>query len=176
MNNNALSVANEFIDLAHAESNNTLTPLKLIKLVYLAHGFGLVFLEEYNKMLIDPRFDKVEAWKFGPVIPSVYHTFKHLQNSLVTIENKAIVIENEEKLKFITPQLDGELEKKIVRFVWNRYKDLSGSELVTLLHRDGTPWALSYEEGQNNEIPDFLTKTYYKMVVENLKKGNTDND
>lgn len=167
MKNNALSVANEFIDLASAENNLSLTPLKLMKLVYLAHGFGLVFLEG-GESLLDSRFDKVEAWKLGPVVPSVYHTFKYLKNQLVTVDNKAVIQTDDDS--FETPSLQDEFPKKIVKFVWNRYKLLSGNELVTLLHRDGTPWKIIYEEGQNNEIPDDLTKEYYSLVVDNLEK------
>ncbi len=71
-NNNTLSVANYLIDLAE-QSGKHLQPLKLMKLVYIAYGFGLAVLD---RSIIDPRFDKVEAWRFGPVIPSVYHSFK----------------------------------------------------------------------------------------------------
>ena len=72
MKDNALSIANYFIDLAN-EDNEPIRPLKLMKLVYIAYGYALALL---NRSIIDYRFDKVEAWKFGPVIPSVYHSFK----------------------------------------------------------------------------------------------------
>ncbi len=77
MRNNALGVANELIDLADSDGKD-LTLLKLVKLVFLSYAFGLVLAKD--EPLIDPRFDKVEAWRYGPVIPSVYHSFKHLRN------------------------------------------------------------------------------------------------
>lgn len=166
MNNNALSVANKFIDLAEADGI-PLTPLKLVKLTYLAHGYALVFIKD-DKTIIDPRFDKVEAWKYGPVIPSVYHTFKYLRDGQVTSEHKAIF--DCGNGKFETPVLSGELPNKIVTFVWNRYKNLDGNDLVTLLHKEGTPWALTYVEGENKPIPDVITKAFYSMVVNSLER------
>ena len=72
MKANALSVANYFIDLAQKD-NKLIHLLGLVKRVYIAHGLALAYR---HKGLLDPRFDKVEAWKYGPVIPSVYHSFK----------------------------------------------------------------------------------------------------
>ena len=80
MNINALSVANYFLELAHKE-NRPIHLLGLVKRVYIAHGFSLAMLD---KPLIDPRFDPVEAWKYGPVIPSVYHSFKQYKASPIT--------------------------------------------------------------------------------------------
>ena len=78
MKDNALSVANYLIDLAKKENKN-LTQLGLMKRVYIAHGFSLAINKE---SLLDNRFDKVEAWKYGPVIPSVYHSFKQYKAGL----------------------------------------------------------------------------------------------
>lgn len=75
MKDNALSVANYFIDLAKKENKN-LTQLGLMKRVYIAHGFSLAINKE---SLLDKRFDKVEAWKYGPVIPSVICKLHELQ-------------------------------------------------------------------------------------------------
>lgn len=66
MKTNALSVANYFIELAHKEGK-PIHLLGLVKRVYIAHGFALALL---HRGLLDPRFDKVEAWRYGAVIPS----------------------------------------------------------------------------------------------------------
>ena len=91
MKDNALSVANYLIDLAKKENKN-LTQLGLMKRVYIAHGFSLAINKE---SLLDNRFDKVEAWKYGPVIPSVYHSFKQYKAGPIT--EKAVVMDWDEK-------------------------------------------------------------------------------
>jgi len=52
--------------------------MQLIKLVYIAHGWTLGL---YNQPLIGKQ---VEAWTYGPVIPSVYHDFKHYGRDPIT--------------------------------------------------------------------------------------------
>ena len=46
------------------------TPFQLIKLVFILHGRTLAAL---NQHLI---FDRIEAWRYGPVIPVLYHELK----------------------------------------------------------------------------------------------------
>ena len=43
------------------------TPMHVIKLVYLAHGWMLGFT---SRALIN---EAVEAWTYGPVVPSTYY-------------------------------------------------------------------------------------------------------
>jgi len=73
---NSLAVANYFITKANDEGTE-LTPMKLIKLVYIAHGWHLGLK---NESLID---EGVQAWKYGPVIKSVYDEFKGYKNGQV---------------------------------------------------------------------------------------------
>ena len=60
-------IANEFLRLAK-ESGQSLTPMQLLKLVFIAHGWMLGL---YGEPLIS---DDVQAWKYGPVIPDLYQT------------------------------------------------------------------------------------------------------
>ena len=158
MKDNALSIANYFVDLAKKDKEDV-KPLRLMKLVYIAHGYMLAILD---RSVLDVRFDRVEAWKYGPVIPSVYHSFKYFKNQ--AINAKAVVAVNE--TEFEEPVLNDEDAKKICEFVWNKYKHMDDMELVKLLHKKGTPWQMVYVEGENNEIPDVFTKTYYKILVD----------
>ena len=161
MKTNALSVANYLIDLS--KESNPLYLLGLIKRVYIVHGFSLAL---YGKPAIDNRFDCVEAWKYGPVIPSVYHSFKHNKNN--QIKNSTEIIEwcNDGDIQFTVPHLTDEDIKNVCGMVLNRYGKISDSEMIDLTHRPGTPWDLCYIEGINNPIPDDLTKKYYRKIVE----------
>ncbi|GHT50594.1 hypothetical protein AGMMS49982_06190 [Bacteroidia bacterium] len=160
MNVNAMAVANYFIDLS-TNSNVELRQFGLMKRVYITHGFCLALLD---KSALDPRYDVVEAWKNGPVVPSVYHSFKHNQNNPIT-EKSIIMKVVGDKFKVETPELKDENIKRVAGAVWKRYLDVDDFEMIKMLHRDGTPWALCYVEGQNRPIPDLYTKTFYKKLA-----------
>ena len=157
----AIALANYFVDLAQ-ENNEEIKQLGLMKRVYIAHGFCLAIL---NRSAINPRFDNVEAWKYGPVIPSVYHSFKYNQDKPITVKSVFLKEMKNGEYEFITPQLQDEGVKKIANFVWERYKGFSDAKLIELTHKAGTPWHFCYEEGMNKEIPDYLTKAYYNKLI-----------
>ena len=71
MEYSAKAIANYFLELA-AKHGEKVTPLKIQKLVYIAHGWHLAL---YEKPLVYDEF--AEAWEYGPVFPSIYHEFKH---------------------------------------------------------------------------------------------------
>ncbi|WP_366513810.1 type II toxin-antitoxin system antitoxin SocA domain-containing protein [Planktotalea sp.] len=52
--------------------------MKLQKLVYIAYGWHLALS---GKKLFT---EEIEAWKHGPVVPSLYHEFKHLRENPIT--------------------------------------------------------------------------------------------
>lgn len=165
---NALSVANYFVDIAQKEGKD-LTPLGLIKRVYAAHGFSLAIL---NKSLLDERFDRVEAWCYGPVIPSVYYSFKFYEANPIT--KKTVMMEwDQEKGEplFVTPELDDEKAKIIVEMVWKRYRKFNDREMVELMHKKGTPWYWRYVKNENQLIPDNYTKLYYEKLVNKIMKN-----
>jgi uncharacterized phage-associated protein len=160
MNTNATALANYFIDLAKKD-NLELKQFGLMKRVYIAHGFSLAIL---NRSALDPRFDVVEAWKNGPVIPSIYHSFKYNGNN--PIKDKSVIVEVKGRsFEMTTPELNDEDIKKISVAVFEKYRGYDDFKLIELLHREGTPWALCYREGENNKIPDLYTKAYYKKVL-----------
>jgi uncharacterized phage-associated protein len=170
MNTNALSVANYFIELAQKEGR-PIHLLGLVKRVYIAHGFALALLEHG---LLDPRFDKVEAWKYGPVIPSVYHSFKQYRVKSIN-EQTVVMVWDEKNMRpvFNTPNLTDKDEKRVVEMVWKRYKEYSDNELVTLTHMKGTPWDMCFIKDENVAIPDILTENYYRKLIERIvsRKG-----
>ncbi|OAV71059.1 putative phage-associated protein [Bacteroidales bacterium Barb6] len=160
MKTNATALANYFISLAKRDDKE-LYQLGLMKRVYITHGFCLAL---YDRPALDDRFDKVEAWKNGPVIPSVYHSFKYHRNQPIREES---VISNwaGDKMVFETPELKDKMVKDVADFVWERYDGMNDFDMVNLTHKKGTPWALCYIEGENNPIPDLYTKSYYIMLV-----------
>lgn len=165
MQTDAMAVANYFIELSNSaqEESRKLDILGLLKRVYIAHGFSLALLD---KPLLNERFDRVEAWRYGPVIPSVYHTFKHHGKNIIT--EPATIIEwddTTDEMKTRSPKLEDGDAQKICCMVWDRYQRFSGTDLVNLLHQEGTPWSVCYIKGLNCVIPDRYTKLYYEEVI-----------
>lgn len=121
----SLSIANYFIKKA-MQTAAELTPMKLIKLVYIANGWYLAIKKE---PLID---ENVEAWKFGPVVPTVYHEFKRYYKGQID----SLYVDPAGN----TPMPD---DPEIIHFldrIWEVYGRLNGMQLSALTHQTGTPW------------------------------------
>ena len=147
----ARKVANFFIEEASLQGKE-LTPLQVIKLVYIAHGFVLA---NTNRGLIA---DVVEAWEYGPVVADLYHQLKRYGNEPIP-SNMIDWIESYE-LK--------ENEKNIMTKVFNHYSKFTGVQLSTLTHQEGTPWHEVWEKfGKNAIIPDEKTREHYKKLIDN---------
>jgi len=124
-----LAVANYFIGKAHSEGDR-ITPMKLLKLVYIAHGWSLGLT---GHPLIG---EEVQAWRYGPVIPSVYQDFRHYGREPIT-RQKAVLNKHGE---YVIPTVTDEQAQRLLNKVWEVYKPLDGLELSALTHQDGTPW------------------------------------
>jgi uncharacterized phage-associated protein len=149
MATNARAVANEFIRLAEAEGK-PLTPLQLIKLTYIAHGWMLAL---YQRPLI---FDRIEAWKYGPVIPDLYRALRDYGSGNVTAPLREAMRS--------TP-LDAE-ERDLVRQVYERYGKKNGILLSRLTHQPGTPWHTTWEEGSiGRGISNDLIAEHYRQLA-----------
>lgn len=168
MKPDALAVANYLLDLAD-EQHQDMQPLKLMKLVYISHGFMLSLL---GRSALNERFDRVEAWRYGPVIPSVYHSFKIYGNNKIT-EKTTIFREVDDSGNFdiVEPQLHDQELKDACRAAFQRFGGFTGAKLVKMLHGEGTPWEVYYEEGKNNIIPDSSTRRYYDVLIDYLLKN-----
>nr|VFJ71517.1 MAG: Uncharacterized phage-associated protein [Candidatus Kentron sp. FW] len=144
-------VANYLIFLA-SQDGASLTPMQLLKLVYLCHGW---FLAHFDRPLIQ---DRIEAWKYGPVIPGLYHTFKSFGSSPV------VEIFRHPKQK----RPLSEEEKDLIGKVYDYYGSHSGTTLSALTHKKGSPWDDIWggnSERGNTEIPDNIIKQYYKGLL-----------
>src|SRR5688572_9338191 len=112
-----IAIANYFIAKS-LESGKDLTPMKLVKLVYLAHGW---YLGLTSKPLIS---EAVQAWKYGPVINSVYHTFKKYGNDQI------LALDNDfSSFQFAPPQVEDGNIKSYLDKIWDVYSVYSGLQL-----------------------------------------------
>ena len=150
-----IAIANYFIKKSF-EDGTELTPMKLLKLVYIAHGWHLGLTEE---PLVGER---VEAWKYGPVIPSVYNEYKSYGNRSIS----KLAYRFNEGGQFMSP-LPDEATTPFLDEIWEVYKIYNGLQLSTLTHQTGTPWDTVWNrQGGRNikgaEITNDLIAAHYK--------------
>lgn len=157
----AQAVANLLLDLADSEKC-AVTPMKLQKLVYFAHGWHLGITE---RPLLNER---VEAWKFGPVIPSLYQDFKEFGDKPIT--SRATVISGFRVVRAVLPPETPATTLSIIQRVWHVYKGFSGTDLSAMTHQPGTPWdqtikSLGGAIVKNADIDDNLIKQYFRALM-----------
>ncbi len=149
-------IANFFIKKSHA-TGIEITPMKLIKLCYVAHGWHLGLYDE------ELLAEAIYAWKYGPVINSLYTEFKKYHTSPISelyIDRVTGKIPLPDDAK--TPFLDK---------TWDIYKDFSAIQMSTLTHQKNTPWDIIWNQlgGKNRLnviIPNDLIRDYYKKRIE----------
>lgn len=141
-------VANRFLELADARGVS-LTPMQLMKLVYLAHGWMLGL---HGRPLIN---DQVQAWKYGPVIPTLYKQIREFRSD--GVRGRLAV-------PSVLPFDDD--EDDIIRQTFDTYGNKTAAYLSALTHRSGSPWAQVWDpDGWAVEIPDTIIQDYYATLA-----------
>ena len=157
----AKAVANEFIYIAGGQ----LTPMKLQKLVYFAHGWYLAIT---GSPLVS---EDIEAWQFGPVISGLYHEFKSAGSGNVMSPASQMTFTPDGKVGFVTPRIDGtdDVNHKqaldVIRQVWEAYGKYSARSLSNVTHNAGSPWSQTYREGVRSQvISNELIRDYFRSL------------
>jgi uncharacterized phage-associated protein len=163
----SLAIANEFIKVA-GESGQTLTPMKLQKLVYFAHGWCLALT---GKPLIN---EPIEAWKFGPVIPSLYHSVKQYGNQPIDSPVLPEYAFSAMKPPSIDDGPDVEentFAKQLVRRIWDVYGRFTPFQLSNLTHAQDSPWDKTEKGQKKQSINSDLIRDYFKSQIKREVNG-----
>lgn len=166
----AIAVANYFLDLAE-EERKPLNPMQVQKLAYFAHGWYLALT---NQPLVD---EQVEAWKFGPVFPSLYQQFKEYGGGAILGRAREWHLDvnpatgRKTILRQVVPTLDDDPDathrehaKTIVKRVWDVYGSWSALQLSQLTHVPGGPWEITRSKNPDRlgtDIPDTLIRAEF---------------
>ena len=146
MNNKSLSVAK---CIFNAVEDQHVTPMQLIKLAYIANGYMLGL---HGKTLFD---EKVQAWRYGPVIPSIYKAVRNFGGN--KIEN----LDDVEKGDFTKE------EQEVMELVARIYGKYDGITLSSATHKPETPWSLTWKQNKSNApISDDLIENFYKGILQ----------
>lgn len=134
--------ANFFVDIVNRSEEDQITNLRLNKLLYFAQG---CCLSRTGGKLFG---DEIEAWDYGPVVPSVYRKYKVCGKSPI----RAVDDDYD-------PGVFSEEEREILLDVMREYGKYMSSELVTITHRKGSPWSRTKER---DVIDPGIIKEYFE--------------
>jgi uncharacterized phage-associated protein len=167
----ALAVANAFIAIAKETGSTDITPMKVQKLVYYAHGW---YLATQDQPLIN---EQIEAWQYGPVVRSVYTVAKHYGNSPI----KQLLAEPEltatGALEMVARTLNHDNSKALKPFldwIWTQYGRFSGTQLSNMTHETDSPWhnvVFGKHGGQvplGTDIDQEIIKSHFKQSLNSL--------
>ena len=145
-----LNVADAILKVAK-KHGQSLTPMQLMKLAYIAHGWSLGIRDK------DLFANRIEAWRYGPVIPDLYQATKSYGRN--PIPHSAIGDPDDQQ---IAPD-----DLAFIEDVLAKYGHLDGIALSYLTHQRGTPWDQVYRDGWNSpEIPDELIRQHYRELFD----------
>ena len=127
-----------------------LDPLKLMKLVYMCHGW---YLAVYKKPLVN---EEPQAGRYGPMFADLYSKVAKFGDSPV---RGPIEVDEDTALS--------DQQKWAIHTTYDASKVFTGWQLSEMTHRDGTPWHKVWlkKPDQNAPIPNKLIKQHYKEKV-----------
>ncbi|MGL4759144.1 MAG: Panacea domain-containing protein [Patescibacteria group bacterium] len=133
----AQTIAKYFVIKAR-ENNQEVSKLKTLKLLYYTQA---CYLTAYEKPLFH---DKIEAWRYGPVVPIVY-------------QNWTSILEDELSEGQI---LDLQKYNNFLDIIWSKWNKLSPIEIMKETHIED-PWIDAYKT-ESNEITLNSLYEYFK--------------
>lgn len=129
------------------ENGGALTPMQLLKLVYIRHGWtlGLLSLPLFS--------DPVEAWRYGPVVPAVYREYRRFGGGAIVRS-----VQQPARGAF------GSRQRSIIGQVLEKYGSFTGLELSALTHQPGIPRHITRKAGVVR-ISNDLIEQHYKQLA-----------
>lgn len=140
------------------------THLKLEKLVYLCYAEYLCKTQGKKRLFED----KIYAYKYGPVVKSVYDKYKKYGRDSIPEKEDLIP-----KYKYamssrsrILSAQDGLEKIRVIIDTVDKYKDCSAGYLVDITHRKDSPWC-HCDETRSNELisDDCIIKYHYSECI-----------
>lgn len=144
-------IADVFVQRGISEGR-FVTQMKLQKMVFFAHGYHLA---RFGEPLIHEKF---QAWKFGPVVPSIYQEYKLYGSRPIT--DTTLLSYNPH---FVT--LD-EHAKEAIDYTWGVTKHLTAEVLSNWTHQANSPWSEVYNPSDwAIPIRDERIKCYFEGLI-----------
>lgn len=151
----AAAIANEFLSLARQEGE-MISPMKMQKLVYFAHGWHLALT---GKPLL---IESIQAWKYGPVINSLYHKLKKFGSGAINVPISMGIDSFYARLDQEGTAEEVYVARQIIQRVWREYRRYSPLQLSALTHAVGSPWNQIQGKEHHTPIPNKLIQEYFQ--------------
>lgn len=142
----AIEVADRLLAFAK-QNGHSFTPMQVLKLVFLCHGWMLGL---YGRPLVK---DQIQAWRYGPVIPNLYHAVKDYRSA-------PIARPIGQRAKKFNAQ-----EDDVIRQVYEVYGRYDGPTLSNITHTHGSPWDQVFSPNRNMLIKDEIIGAYYERLA-----------
>jgi len=138
----ALQIAKYFVSLVDEEAGDSISNLKVQKLLYYAQGAHLALYDS-------PLFpEPIKAWAYGPVVPQVYYEYKHCCAGAIPVERV--------ELDDYSPEI-----REVLDEVNSVYGQFTASKLMAMTHQE-PPWM---NTPQNETISLESMKNFFKTLV-----------
>jgi uncharacterized phage-associated protein len=148
----AHDVAKYFVSLVDEDAGDSISNLKVQKLLYYAQGFHLAV---YGKPLFS---EAIKAWAHGPVVPQVYHIYKDCGYRPIPVERV--------KLEAYTAEV-----RELLDEVWAVYGQFTATKLESMTHNE-PPWMNTPQsEAISHEA---MTQFFKTLVVDDGRQGEDD--
>jgi uncharacterized phage-associated protein len=138
----AHEIAKYFVSLVDEDAGDSISNLKLQKLLYYAQGGFLVVHDA-------PLFpEAIKAWEHGPVVPQVYHAYKEFGAGPIKVEQVDLA------------QYSAEV-REVLDEVNSVYGQFTASKLRAMTHSE-PPWR---DTPLNEVISLDKMKEFFKTIV-----------
>ncbi|MGH1376663.1 MAG: Panacea domain-containing protein [Alphaproteobacteria bacterium] len=145
------AIANNILWLAQQDGIR-ISPMKLLKLVYFVYGWSLVILK---RKIFE---EKIQAWQYGPVIPSLYYEFQRFGKSYIEgFASQALLNpETGDIHKVVHPMIEQEDTDlfSVISEIWKLYKDKSAMTLSDITHEHDSAWCKAIKIGLRADLDD----------------------
>ena len=165
MSHDARAVANWLLSRGEVDQM-PLDHLKLMKLVYITHGWNLGL---YDRPLVR---QPILGWPHGPVVWDVYVAFRG--SGYDPIQTRATYYDHEYETEIPYQSTFDKLDLGVLNKVWNVYSQYTGRQLEIMTHEEGTPWSnavagIPQREIWNVPISNQLIAEYYRALTKTPK-------
>lgn len=139
------------------KNGQEITNLKLQKLLYLEEAIYMSASDE-NYLFVE----EFSAWDFGPVSKVIYQKYK--KSSAFPLN---LTEDEKEQIKEI-PMIN----ESLIEVLFSLFGNMTAFELVTLTHRENSPWYNINKNYSPNSIPNDIninkeqTKLWFKELME----------